>query len=361
MKIKTELLKDLISKATQCVGNDKLIAITQMIGIKAEKDKIKVFSTDATNYMIVEAEIEDDGSAFNVTVYAEQFSKLISKTTSEYTYLRILDNNLEVKGNGTYTLELPLDEEGELINYPNMLDGMKRIKWEKNKLEVEKVSVLNNTLKSALANSDKFPIINNYYIGENAVATNRNIMSAYNIKLLNHTVLMPLKLVDLLSIMKSDIKYYIDDNKMIFTADDIIIYSKWSNDTEEYPIDKLSDFMTTDFKSVCKVSKNDFIALLERISLFVSKYDSEAIRLYFEKDGIRVSNKNRMSNEIIDYVDSKNYKSYDCAININMLLNQLKAYTGDIIEIHYNNEMAIKLVNEDIVQIIALVIENKNK
>ena len=359
MKIKTEVLKELLSKCVQCVGDNKLIAITQMIGIKLIGNELKLISTDATNYMVVTKEVEDDGSAFNVTVYAEQFSKLISRTTSEYTYLRIVDSNLEVKGNGTYTLELPLDEEGEPIDYPNPLDNIKKIKWNKNKISVKDISVLHDTLKPALSASDDFPVITNYYVGETVIATNRNVMSSYAIRIADKDVLMSLKLVDILSIMKNDISYYIDDEKMIFMADDITVYSKWGNDVDEYPIDKLSGFMEVGFKSSCKVNKDNFIALLERISLFVGKYDNEVVRLYFEKDGIRVSNKDRMSNEVLDYVDSKGYKSYDCAINVNMLLTQLKAYSGDILEIQYNNDIALKLANDNIVQIIALTIENK--
>jgi hypothetical protein len=157
--------------------------------------------------------------------------------------------------------------------------------------------------------------------------------------------------------MKNDIQYYIDNEIMLFESGNVLVYSKWSNDADEFPVDALSEFMQTGFKSVCKVNKNNFIALLERIALFVGKYDSEAIRLYFEKDGIRVSNKDRSSNELIEYVESKKFKAYDCAININMLLTQLKAYAGDTVEIHYNNDMAIKLVGEKTSQIIALVVE----
>ena len=153
------------------------------------------------------------------------------------------------------------------------------------------------------------------------------------------------------------IQYYIDDEIMLFESGNVLVYSKWSNDVDEFPVDALSEFMQTGFKSVCKVNKNNFIALLERIVLFVGKYDKEVIRLYFEKDGIRVSNKDRSSNELIEYVESKKFKVYDCAININMLLTQLKAYAGDIVEIHYNNDKAIKLVGEKTSQIIALVVE----
>lgn len=355
MKIKTELLKELIDKAMQCVGNNKLIPITQLMGIKASKHIIRLTTTDATNYMFVTGEIDND-EEIEVTVFADQFSKLIGRMTSEYTYLKIIDGNLEVKGNGTYTLGLPLNEEGELISYPNPLES-KSYKFEKDVLKLSDIKVLADNLKPSLATTLELPIITNYYVGDAVMSTNRNVLAYYDAKILVKEVVLSLKVVDLLVAMNNDIQYYIDDEIMLFESGNVLVYSKWSNDADEFPVDALSEFMQTGFKSVCKVNKNNFIALLERIALFVGKYDKEVIRLYFEKDGIRVSNKDRSSNELIEYVESKKFKAYDCPININMLLTQLKAYAGDTVEIHYNNDKAIKLVGEKTSQIIALVVE----
>ena len=360
MKIKTELLKELIGKAIQCVGNNKLIPITQLMGIESNKHRIRLTTTDATNYMYVMKELDNtdnDDEYFAVTVFADQFSKLISKMTSEFTYLAIKDGNLEVKGNGTYTLELPLDEEGEVVKYPNPLANIK-YKFSKSKIMIKDIKLMTDVMKPSIATTFELPALTNYYVGETVITANRNEMTSYDVKIADREVLMPLKLVDLLSIMENDIEYYIDDNIMVFHADGITIYSKWDSDeVAEFPIMKLNELASTNFKSVCKVNKNDFIALLERIALFVGKYDSAVVRLYFEKDGIRVSNKDRMSNELIEYKDSKKYKAYDCVISISMLLEQLKAYQKDIVEIHYNNPVSIKFVDDDITQIIALIIE----
>ena len=357
MKIKTELLKELVSKAMQCAGDNKLIPLTQFLGIKANNDIIKLVTTDATNYMYVFGELDNDDE-LEITVFAEQFSKLISKMTSEFTYLAIKDGNLEVKGNGTYTLELPLDEEGEPIKYPNPLGDIK-YEFEKNKIAIKDIKLMADTMSPSLATTDELPALKNYYVGETVMTASRNELTSYNVKIADREVLMSLKLVELLSIMENDISYYIDDDRMIFYTDNITIYSKWDNDVEEYPIEKLNELVSTSFNSVCKVNKNDFIALLERISLFVGKYDKAVVRLYFEKDGIRVSNKDRMSNELIEYKDSKKYKSYDCVLNIQMLLEQLKAYSKDTVEIHYNNPVAIKFVADNVTQIIALLEEKK--
>jgi hypothetical protein len=40
-----------------------------------------------------------------------------------------------------------------------------------------------------------------------------------------------------------------------------------------------------------------------------------------------------------------------------MLISQLKAYTGDVVELHYGDERFVSLINDDVTQIIALLEE----
>lgn len=359
MKIKTELLKELVSKSIQGSGNNKLIPVTQLMSIKKWEDVIRLITTDATNYFYVYGDVDSNEDNIQVTVYAEQFVKLISKMTSEYIYLSIKDDVLEVKGNGTYNLELPLDENGDLIVYPDPYNEKyndSKFKWD-GTISIKDINKVIESVKPSLANTVEMPSITNYFVGDNVVATDRYKIASFNNKVCKEEILISAKLMDLLSIMDSDIQYKIEKDCMLFDAGKCAIFSKQSDDVTAYPIDVIEKLIEEDFESVCKVNKNDFIALLERIALFVSKYDDKAIRLYFEKDGIRVSNKNRSSNELVEYSDSKKYKSYDCIINVDMLLDQLKAYSKDIVEIHYNNDKSIKFVNDDITQIVALMEE----
>lgn len=361
MKIKTQVLKEMLSKAVQGAGNDKMIPITQLIGINVNNNSIMLTTCTGNDYLYVIESLDDADveGEIDVTPYVEQFAKLISKMTSEYIYLAVKDNGLEVKGNGTYMLELQPDEDGELIIYPDPYHSYissNKIKFAKNKIKLEDIKLAIESVKPSLANTDELPAIKNYYVGDKLLATDKKKIASYNKQIINSNVLMSLKLVDLLGIMQDDIQYYIADDVMIFKTDNCIIYSSRGDDVEDYPVAVLDKLVTQKFASICKVNKNSFIALLERITLFVGKYDDNAIRLYFEKDGIRVANKSRDSNEVIEYVSSTKYKSYDCVINASMLLDQLRAYRGDIVEIHYNNDKAIKFVEEDLVQIIALMI-----
>lgn len=360
MKVNTEKLKEMVSKAVQGASNNKMVPITQLMGIVKTQDSLILTTTDATNYLYITGNVDKKEEDINVAVPVEQFSKLISKMTCKEVYLSVKDNVLEVKGNGTYEIELSLDENtGELIVYPNprgeYFDGDFEYTG---KISAEDVKVVLDTIKPSLATTLELPAITNYYIGDKVCATDRFKIASFDVGMFKEECLVSSQLMDLIGVIaQENISYFINGEVMLFETKVGSVFCKNVESTEEYPIQAINNFVDQDFKSVCKVNKNDFIALLERIALFVGKYDDKAIRLYFEADGIRVSNKSRKSNELIEYSDSKDYEQYDCTIDIDMLLTQLRAYNSDVVEIHYNNEACIKFVDNDIIQIVALMEE----
>lgn len=358
MRINTEQFKELISKAIKGAGDNKLIPITQLMGIKKIGGVISLITTDTTNYLYVEGKVDSSDEDFEVTVYVDQFSKLISKMTSKEVSLTINDGILSIKGNGIYTLELPLDENGELIKYPSPIDTLSDVNTD-NVLAISNVRLVIDSVKPSLATSMEIPALTNYYVGDKVVASDRCSIACYNTDILgkDEELLISSQLMDLLGLMNNDISYVITDTYMLFKSDNITVYSKRTYNASDFPISTINALMTKQFDSNCKVNKNEFIALLDRMSLFVSKYDDKAIRLSFEKDGIRVFNKAAKSNELIPYMQSVDYTEYTCLIDIDILMSQLKAYASDAVEIHYNNEFVIKFVDGNIIQIIALMSE----
>lgn len=358
MKVATEQLKALVGKAVNGAGNDKTQPLTQFMGIIKSGSDLTLITTDATNYFYVHGTVDENVSDINVTVFYEQFAKLISKMTSKEVELEIVDNALHVIGNGDYMIELPLDENGELVVYPDPYGDKYSVdfKWD-GEIKVAEIKTIIESVKPSLSTVDELPSIRNYFVGDNVIATDRYKIASFDNRMMSKEVLMSSRLMDLLNLSENTLNYKIDKDCMVFESDDCTIFSKQMDDIEEYPIDAIESLISEKFKSVCKVNKNEFIALLERIALFVGKYDDRAVRLYFEKNGIRVCNKNRKSNEVIDYSDSKGFKEYDCTISVDMLLAQLKAYGGDMVELHYNNDKCIKFVDGSITQIVALMAE----
>ena len=105
---------------------------------------------------------------------------------------------------------------------------------------------------------------------------------------------------------------------------------------------------------MCKVVKNNILGVLDRLSLFVDDYDRNEITLTFTDKGIICSNKKESGSELIEYLDSKNFKDFVCTIDIDMLTSQIKSQQSDSVEIWYGKSNAIKLVDGKVTQIVAL-------
>ena len=118
LTIGTTKLQDMVARASKGVGNNKLIPITGLICIEVKDNKLTLITTDATNYLYIMDDkfVNDD---FYAVVDANMFAKLISKMTCENIVLTVSDGVVAVKGNGNYKIELPLDENGQPIKYPD--------------------------------------------------------------------------------------------------------------------------------------------------------------------------------------------------------------------------------------------------
>ena len=80
--LETKVLKNLVTRVMKGVGNNDSIMRTCWIGIKCLDNELSMTAWDGENYLqVIEDKVVCDN--FKVTVTAEKFSQLISKTTSE--------------------------------------------------------------------------------------------------------------------------------------------------------------------------------------------------------------------------------------------------------------------------------------
>lgn len=354
--INTEKFKSMMAKAVRGVGDNKLIPITQLMGIKKTGDCLMLTTTDATNYLyIYEHEVEDTED-MSVTVYAEQFAKLISKMTTENVSLEVKDGTLEVIGNGHYTLELPLDENGALIDFPDPANEYtSKVYKSKKTINLSVIKTILDTVKPSLATTLDVPVLTAYYVGNSIIATNKYKIASMDLDLLGEKMLISSAMFDLFDVITDEsIKVLIDDDVVVFATTNCVIYGKKFNGADDYPVDAINELIHRDFKSICKVKKSDILNTLDRMSLFISRYDYDTILLSFTKDGLSITNKSTKSKELVPYNDDSEHDEFICAIDINMLVTQIKAYASDMIEIHYGEDMGIKLVDNSIIQLIAL-------
>jgi len=359
MKIKTKEFKELVSKVSIGIGGDKLMPITELMCISNRDGKVTLITTDATNYVYAEGNNEDKND-FDVVIFAEQLVKLVGKLTSEYITFEIEQDNLVISANGKYTVELPLDENGEFIKYPNPREDMDT-NVKPVEISIDDIKKAIQIAKPSLATTLERPVLTNYYVGDTVFATNGVFVTEYREKLFDTPQLISAKLMDIIgSFTANKATVMIDDKYIYVTCGDVAVYSKVNDDVDEYALDSVTQFISTQFDHSCKVNTSEFISVLDRISLFVSKYDNDAIRLTFDKDSIAISNVKSGSNEAVGYVEKKSkskkkFEAFEVYINAKMLMDQLKAYVGENVTVEYGTDFAISLVSEDTTQIISLM------
>ena len=354
MKIKTKEFISLLSKAIKGVSNNKLIPITSMMSIFAHDNVVELHTTDGSNHLWVGGLCEDT-SGFEVAVPATKFATLISRMTCEYVELIIKGDNLEVKGNGRYIIELPIDESGEPVKFPNPAEKFNTLTTAKT-INTSDIVAVKNALSPALATTLEVPCYCNYYFGDKVIATDTYKIAAMNKQLFEPVLLSP-ELVNLLALTDCEtLEYNIIGNEIYFNADDISVYGHLADGLEDYAIDAITNLINDDFPYECKVDKDKLLSSLDRTALFVDVYDKNAVKIVFGNLGLTIESRKAHSEEHIVYervaeIDCE----FSCSIDVDMFISQLKAYTEDVVTIQFGKETSIKLVSKDTTQIISLL------
>lgn len=358
MTINTSTLQSMVAKAMKGASCNKMIPLTGLMAIELVDNTLTLTTTDATNYLFIR-EDKVDGDDFYVVVQADMFAKLISKLTCEKVNLELKDNVLTVKGNGKYSIELPLDEEGELIKFPNPLDSAPST-GDAHTVNLSTIKLILATAKSALADTLEVPCYTGYYVGNKVVATDTYKICGINIKLFDEPALISPEMMNLLDIF-TDEKIYVErqDNVMIFESENCTVYGTLMDSIDDYQIEAIEGLLSQDFYSSCKVTKSALLQLLDRLALFVSPYDKNGVYLTFTREGLQIESKQANSVELIPYTESTKFHDFTCCVDIEMLHSQVKANTGDSITLHYGEENAIKITDGNVVQVVALLEDDR--
>jgi DNA polymerase III sliding clamp (beta) subunit (PCNA family) len=331
-----------------------MIPLTGLMCIELKDHLLTLITTDATNYLYVR-EDKVEGDDFYVVIQAEMFAKLISKMTCEKVSLTLKDNTLMVTGNGKYSIELPLDEEGELIKYPDPLSA--QTVWDNDTtVNLSTIKLILNTAKAALADTLEVPCYTGYYIGNKVVATDTYKICGINIKLWDEPALISPEMMSLLDIFTEE-KFVVarKGNTMVFESKNCTVYGTLMDSIDDYQIEAIDGLLEQEFESSCKLTKSALLQLLDRLALFVSPYDKNGIYLTFTRDGLQIESKQANSVELIPYTESEKFHDFTCCVDIEMLHSQVKANTGDSITLHYGEDNAIKLTDGNVTQVVALL------
>lgn len=354
LTIKTSLLKDLLSKVDKCATKNKMLPLTGMMRVSVKDNLLTLTTTDGSNYLYVTNVLQNED--FYAVVDEDVFVKLVSKTTSDTMTFELIDNHLEVKGNGKYSVELPIDENGQLIIYPDPV--AKFVHKDTVKLSHETIELILRTNKSALSTSLAEPCYTGYYIGDRVITSDRSVICCNDLKLFDSPKLINPELMNLLSVFTKDIvAIFSDNNEVMFTDMQHIAYGHLMSDIDEYNAEAVIKLVDTDMPYTCDVNRNTLLNSLDRLSLFVSTYDKNAITLKFTNEYLEITNVNSNAVERIKYAYLTNTSDASYSVDIEMLEKQLSVQSGDTVEIGYGNDIFLKLVDGDTTQLIPLLVE----
>lgn len=364
LTVKTSKLQDMTARAIKGATNNKLAPWTDLLEIDLTDGVLSLTSSNEKRDYLTIFDNKVVGKNFNVVVNAEIFGKLVAKTTTENIKLTLKGTNLVFKGNGTYTMPLPLDE-GELVSFPQP-DMGEEVSSTFAKLTAIKAVIANN--KGAVATSVDVPVLTGYYVGESAVTGDGNKIAMTDINLFGMDLLLSPETISLLGVLdKEDVGVTIATDTSQNGGEYIVFATEADDKTPgaqlvvkelenkaDYPIEQIKELLESEFTSTCKLPKSAFLNVIERLSLFLNLYSSDGITLTFDKTGLTLStNKNAGASETISYQGSTDCKPFIIDIDPEMLKTQLGSIKGEVVTVKYGNPDSIVMEADKLTLLVA--------
>lgn len=352
--INTSTLQDMVSRAVKGASNNKMIPLTSLMALDLNDHTLRITTTDATNYLeIIQEKIISDESLY-VVIDADKFNKLVSKISSETISLQLAEQGLEVIGNGKYLFDLPLDEEGKPIRFPNYQFEINQGAGSVVKLST--VKLITSVNKASLANTMEIPAFTGYYFGDMVLTTNIHTICHTAIRVFDQKMLLPSELVNLLLVMvDEDIRVFQEESRIKFSTNGCVIYGYAMDGIDDFKVDQIDGLIKMEFPSMCKLPRHEFIAVLDRLSLFMTQQDKDELIGIFTPDGMRISCKGGTGSELIKYQGSENFKSFTVRLDIELVKSVVASQSGEVLEVWYGSDLALKFVHGQVTQIVALL------
>ena len=358
VSIKTAVLQDLVNKAIKGAGNDKVMPITQLIGIELIGQNLYLSTTDGENHLTVYDKVitAEGDSAFCVS--AETFSKLVAKTTCEQMFLKKEGNSLKVRGNGTYTFAIAADEENTAVVMPQatLFAGEKIVKEFSTKVKDLKDAFAIG--KTAVATNNSTPCFIGYYFYENGSVTSDGSKAAYlKKKIFDTPVLLSSAFMNLGGLLTGEeVNVLESEERVYFSTNGMMMCGKKMAEVAQFPIESIIQFTEAEFPHTVKLNKTALLNVLDRVALFIGTYDRNCVRLNFSENGVLVADLHAASAETIK--GEGDLKEFSALLDVESLKTMLSANTEEAIILSYGNPQAIKMKFGDAVQILSTQIED---
>lgn len=354
LTIKTETLKQMLSKATKAVVNNKLLPLTSLLSIEYSNKKLVLRTFDGYNHLFVGKEVESDIDNFYAVVDANLFTSLVNKTTKENIQLSLEDKFLKVKGNGSYKFDLAIDGN-KIISFP-VIDVDFENTYDSVKVDVADLKLALDINKPSVATTYQVVSMTGCYFGDYIITTNGLLATITNKKVFKNNLLLNYSTLNLITALKDEKVEVAFSNDYIMLVDsEVTIYGKVMPEVEDYPAPQVLSFLDIEFGDVVKLNKNELMNVLDRLNIFINVYDSNTIKLSFSGDKLTLNSLSSSGVESIKYIDKMQPAlDFECYIKYSLLKTQLQTTKKDTIDIFYGSDNAIMIEDEIACYVVAL-------
>lgn len=361
MLIRVKDLKDCLSKVMSGVSNDKQLPITSLLGIYISKDnnELMLRAYDGINVVNSCKTINFLEGDLQAVVNANTFNTLISKVDWDCVDLEIVDNSLVVNfGKNHYSFELAYEED-KLVEFPDLacdidFNDDTLNKGYINAEDLKKIKDINGACLSSNKSLETYLL--GAYCGKYVITTDNIVACFTNMNLFKGAeILMHPKTINLLKHFYNGVFYCIKDGIICLGSDDFEVYGSLMGEVVDYPVKDLvdlRDIATKTFNPI-RVSKNDLVNSLSRLKLFINDLESDSLELniYPNKLIIKGVDNGTIEEIALNGEVSDNYKQY--FISCNVLLNQVKSCSENVLNITYDNDSFICIYDGSSVKVLA--------
>lgn len=359
--ILTKTFQEMLNKANKGASNNKLLPLTSMVHFNLKDKVLSVTTTDMNNFVTIR-ETGINGDNMDVVMPIYTISKIVAKTTTETITFEYNDNFVKLKGNGTYSLPISVDEEGVSIRFPEFSFSDTFTTETIKSSDIR--SVINNNANCLADEIQSVGPLTGYYFGNNVITTDSVAICINKIKLFGEPVLLSPTVVNLLSLFTAEnVTVQRANDKIKFTSPNVDVCGFVMNEVGDYPAEAIESYLDAKFQNSCKINKASLLGILDRLLIFVDEIqDQFTANITFSDKGLLIQNKTNTANELVTYVSGSDEvtEPYNCVINLVILRNLINTCNVDNVVIYFGHEenICIKIEDNDVVKIVALSDEN---
>lgn len=344
LSIGTAKLNSLLGRVQKGVGNNKILPVTEYLLIEVDGPEISITATNFVNFITVREKVENKETWYAI-VKADTLIKLASKTTKPELKLTLKEDFLEIKGNGTYKLELFTED------FPVYQFNVEARAHEIETSILKRVFVVN---RASIAAEMIMPCLTGYNMGETVVTTDGIKMCINKTPVLNgESILVTQELADLVaSINAEKITIQKDSNKLLFTAENVTIFGTELDGINEYP--DIMPILGIEHEGMAIVPKSTLLNAIDRLSLFTSAFDNNGIKMTFAEKELIITD---LQNNSVERIELEQHKGpeVEVAVNIRFLKDLASVLLESSVRIDYGEGLPLKFVEGNVTQVLSVM------